>query len=40
MEHYKIFKVWNDSTVSKFGTKKLVEVSDLSRGQYSVNKKN
>ena len=28
----------NDSTVSKFVTKKWVEVNDLSSGQYSVNK--
>ena len=38
MEHYKILKLLSDSTVSKFVTKKLVEVNDLSRGQYSVNK--
>ena len=28
----------NDSTVSKFVTKKWVEVNDLSSGHYSVNK--
>ena len=38
MEHYKISKLLNDSTVSKFVTKKWVEVNDLSSGQYSVNK--
>ena len=38
MEHYKISKLLNDSTVSKFVTKKWVEVNDLSGGQYSVNK--
>ena len=35
MERYKIL---NDSTVSKFLTKKWIEVNDLSSGQYSVNK--
>ena len=38
MEHYKISKLLNDSTVSKFVTKKWIEVNDLSSGQYSVNK--
>ena len=39
MEHYKIPKLLlNYSTVSKFVTKKWVEVNDLSCGQYSVNK--
>ena len=38
MEHYKIYKLLNDSTISKFMTKKWIEVNDLSRGQYSVNK--
>ena len=38
MEHYKISKLLNDSTVSKFVTKKWVEVNILSSGQYSVNK--
>ena len=38
MERYKISKLLNDSTVSKFVTKKWVEVNDLSSGQYSVNK--
>ena len=38
MEHYKTSKLLNDSTVSKFVTKKWVKVNDLSSGQYSVNK--
>ena len=38
MEHYKISKLLNDSTISKFVTKKWVEMNDLSSGQYSVNK--
>ena len=38
MEHYKISKLLNDSTVSKFLTKKWIEVNDLSSCQYSVNK--
>ena len=38
MEHYKISKLLNDPTVSKFVTKKWVEVNDLSSGQYSDNK--
>ena len=29
MEHYKICKLLNDSTVSKFVTRKWVEVNDL-----------
>ena len=29
----------NDSSVSKFVTKEWIEVNNLSRGQYSVNKK-
>ena len=39
MEHYKISNLLTDSTVSKFVTKKWVEVNDLSSGQYSVTKK-
>ena len=39
MEHQKITKLLNDSTLSKFVTKKCVEVNDLSGGPYSVNKK-
>ena len=38
MEHYKISKLLNDSTVSKFVTKNWVKVNDLSSGQYSVQK--
>ena len=38
MEHYKISKLLNDSTVSKFMTEKWIEVNDLLSGQYSVNK--
>ena len=39
MGYRKISKLLNDSTVSKFVTRKWIEVSDLSGGQYSVNKK-
>ena len=38
MKHYKMSKLLNDSTLSKFVTKKWIEVNDLSSGQYSVNK--
>ena len=38
MENYKIFKLLNDSSVSKFVIKKWVEANDLSSCQYSVNK--
>ena len=38
MEHNKISKLLNDSTVSKFTTRKWIEVNNLSGGQYSVNK--
>ena len=38
IEQYKISKLLNDSTVSKFVTKKWVEVNDLSSGQCLVNK--
>ena len=38
MEHYKICKLLNDSTVSKFLTKKWIEVNKLLHAQYSVNK--
>ena len=38
MEHCKISKLLNYSTMSKFVTKKWVEVNDLSSGQYSVHK--
>ena len=37
MEHYKICKLLNDSTVPKF-VRKWIEVNYLSNGQYSVNK--
>ena len=33
MEHYKISKLLNNSTVSKFVTKKCVTVNDFSSGQ-------
>ena len=38
MEHFKISKLLDDSTVSKFVTKQWVKVIDLSSGQCSVNK--
>ena len=38
MEHYKMSELLNDSTVSKFVTRKLVEVNDISSGQDYVNK--
>ena len=38
MEHYKISKLLNNSTLSKFATKKWVKVHDFPSGQYSVNK--
>ena len=41
MEHHKIYKITkllNHSTVSKFVTRKWIEVSDLPGSQYSVNK--
>ena len=38
MEHYEISKLLNDSTVSKFVTKKWIEVNDSSSSQYSVDK--
>ena len=38
MEPYKVSKLLNDSTVSKFSTKKWIEVNDFSIGQYSVKK--
>ena len=38
MEHHKISKLLNDSTVSKFVIRKWIEVNDLSGGQYSGNK--
>ena len=33
MEHHKISNILNDSTVSKFVTKKWVKVNNLSSGQ-------
>ena len=38
MEHCKISKLLNHSTISKFVTKNWIELNDLSNGQYSVNK--
>ena len=38
MEHFKICKLLNDSTVSKFLTRKWIEVNDLSSRQYATNK--
>ena len=38
MEHYKISTLLNNSTISKFVTKKWIEINDLSSGQYFVNK--
>ena len=38
MTHHKISKLLNNSTVSKFVTRKWVEVNYLSNGQYSINK--
>ena len=38
MKNYKISKFRNDSAVSKFVTRKWIEVNDLSGSQYSVNK--
>ena len=38
MGHCKISKLLNDSIVSKFVTKKWIEVNDLSSCQYSDNK--
>ena len=36
MEHHKLFKLLNDSTVSKFVTRKWVEVNDLLGSEYSA----
>ena len=38
MEYHKLSKLLNDSTVSKFVTRKWIEGNDLSSGQYSANK--
>ena len=37
MEHYKISKLLNNLTVSKFLTRKWIEVNDFLSGQYSAN---
>ena len=38
IEHHKILNLLNNSPVSKFRTRKLIEVNDLSNGEYSVKK--
>ena len=38
MEDHKIYKLLNNLTVSKFVTKKWIEVNNLSSSQYSFNK--
>ena len=38
MEHYKIYKLLNNSVVSKLLTKKWIKVNDLSSSLYFVNK--
>ena len=38
MEHLKISKLLNGSTILKFVTRKWIKENDLSTGQYSVNK--
>ena len=38
MEHYEIYKLLNDSSVSKSMTKKWVEANNLSNSQYSASK--
>ena len=38
MDHNKISKLLNDSTVSKFVTRKWIEFNDLSGSQCSFNK--
>ena len=38
MKHYKISKLLNNSTVSKFVTRKWVKANDLSSNRYSVSK--
>ena len=37
MKHHKMSNLLNDSTVSKFVTRKWIEVSNLWGGQYYVN---
>ena len=39
MKHHKIPELSNDSTVSKFVTKKWIEVNDLSSGQFLLTNK-
>ena len=39
MKRYKIYRLLNYSTVSKFITKKWIEINDLSSSQYSPSKK-
>ena len=38
MEHFEISKLSKDLTVSKYETRKQIEVNDLSGGQYFVDK--
>ena len=38
MEHFKISKLLNDSTVLKFVAREWIEVNDLSGDQYSIDK--
>ena len=38
MEHYKMSKLLNDSSLSKLATKNTIKGNDLSSGQYSDNK--
>ena len=38
MEHFEIYKPLSNSTVSKFVTRKWIEVNDLSSDQHSVSK--
>ena len=38
MEHHKISKLLNNSTVSKFVTRKWIEINYFSDDQYSANK--
>ena len=37
MEHHKISELLNNSTVSRFVTRKTIKVNDISNGQYSLN---
>ena len=39
MEHHKIFKLLNNSTVSKFMTKNWIKINYLSSGKYSAQQK-